>query len=161
VAQLVLNFVANPGAALGEMCRVTRAGGTVAAAVWDFRGGLVYQRMFWDTAAGIDPAAARARDRLFASAARIARRPAKTVCQCRTEMRQDRIRHHSHGLYEFRRLLAAALRRARAGWVYVAQLSPDLRARIAEAMLQAYCSGAPDGPRSLTASAWVTWGLVR
>ena len=45
-----------------EMRRVTRPGGTVVAAVWDFRGGLVYQRLFWDTAAGIDPAAADARD---------------------------------------------------------------------------------------------------
>ncbi len=26
-------------------------------AVWDFRGGLVYQRLFWDTAAGLDPRA--------------------------------------------------------------------------------------------------------
>jgi ubiquinone/menaquinone biosynthesis C-methylase UbiE len=65
VAQLVLNFVPDAGAALREMRRVTRRGGTVAAAVWDFRGGLVYQRLFWDTASGIDPRAADARDRLF------------------------------------------------------------------------------------------------
>src|SRR5271170_5559727 len=60
-AQLVLNFVPDAKAAVGEMRRVTRRGGTVAAAVWDFRGGLVYQRMFWDTAAGLDPRAADAR----------------------------------------------------------------------------------------------------
>src|SRR5690349_20469145 len=62
-AQLVLNFVADPDRAAREMRRVTRPGGTVAAAVWDFRGGLVYQRLFWDTAAAIDPAAGAARDR--------------------------------------------------------------------------------------------------
>ena len=67
-AQLVLNFVPNADGALREMCRVTRRGGKVAAAVWDFRGGLVYQRLFWDTAAGIDPRAAEARDRLFSGA---------------------------------------------------------------------------------------------
>ena len=67
-AQLVLNFVPNAHNALREMCRVTRRGGKVAAAVWDFRGGLVYQRLFWDTAAGIDPRAADARDRLFSGA---------------------------------------------------------------------------------------------
>ncbi len=33
------------------MRRVTRPGGTIAAAVWDFAGGLTYQRIFWDTAA--------------------------------------------------------------------------------------------------------------
>jgi hypothetical protein len=34
--------------------------------VWDFCGGLVYQRLFWDTAAMLDPSARTARHRLFA-----------------------------------------------------------------------------------------------
>jgi len=66
-AQLVLNFVSDPVMALRELQRVTAPGGRVVAAVWDFRGGLVFQRMFWDTAAGIDAAAAATRDRLFSS----------------------------------------------------------------------------------------------
>jgi hypothetical protein len=44
--------------------------------------------------------------------------------------------------------------------VYVAQLAPDLRVAIEDAVRLAYCSGADDGPRSLTATAWVTWGTV-
>jgi hypothetical protein len=44
--------------------------------------------------------------------------------------------------------------------VYVAQLAPDLRATIEDAVRLAYCSGAVDGPRSLTATAWTTWGRV-
>src|SRR5439155_20342706 len=67
VAQLALNFVPDAALALREMQRVVRPGGVVAAAVWDFRGGLVYQRLFWDTAAGVDPGAGAARDRLFSS----------------------------------------------------------------------------------------------
>src|SRR5262249_57850926 len=67
-AQLVLNFVADPRHTLRELMRVTRPGGVVAASVWDFRGGLIFQRMFWDTAAGIDPGAGRTRDRLFSGA---------------------------------------------------------------------------------------------
>src|SRR6202012_3407451 len=55
MAQLVLNFVADPVLAVVEMRRVTRPGGVGAAAVWDFGGGLVYQRLFWDTAATLDP----------------------------------------------------------------------------------------------------------
>src|SRR5215467_13553043 len=66
-AQLVLNFIPNAEAAVREMRRVTRRGGRVVAAVWDFRGGLVYQRIFWDTAAGLDPQAGHARDRLFSA----------------------------------------------------------------------------------------------
>jgi ubiquinone/menaquinone biosynthesis C-methylase UbiE len=46
---LALNFMSDPARALDGMRRVTRSGGVVAAAVWDFPGGLVYQRMFWDT----------------------------------------------------------------------------------------------------------------
>ena len=59
IAQLALNFMPDPARAVLEMRRVTRAGGVVAAAVWDFCGGLVFQRLFWDTAAAIDPQAAR------------------------------------------------------------------------------------------------------
>ena len=43
---------------------------------------------------------------------------------------------------------------------YVAQLDPALREQIADAVRLAYLSGAPDGPRSLTATAWLTSGLV-
>jgi SAM-dependent methyltransferase len=65
LAQLVLNFVPDPLAAARQMHRVTQPGGVVAAAVWDFCGGLVFQRLFWDTAAGVDPSATIVRDRLF------------------------------------------------------------------------------------------------
>jgi len=60
LAQLVLNFVPDPHTVIGEMARVTRPGGRIAGAAWDFCGGLGYQRLFWDTAAGIDPAAGAA-----------------------------------------------------------------------------------------------------
>jgi ubiquinone/menaquinone biosynthesis C-methylase UbiE len=55
IAQLVLSFVPDPAVALAEMRRVTRPGRLVGATVWDFRGGLVYQRVFWDTATVLDP----------------------------------------------------------------------------------------------------------
>jgi SAM-dependent methyltransferase len=64
---LALNFVSDPIRALAAMRRVTRPGGVIAAAVWDFPGGLIYQRIFWDTAAALDPAADRARARHYSS----------------------------------------------------------------------------------------------
>jgi SAM-dependent methyltransferase len=48
LAQLVFHFVADPAAAAGEMMRVTRRGGTVAACVWDFTGGMSMLRAYWE-----------------------------------------------------------------------------------------------------------------
>jgi SAM-dependent methyltransferase len=47
LAQLVVHFMADPVAGLGEMARVTRAGGVVAACVWDHGGGAGPVSPFW------------------------------------------------------------------------------------------------------------------
>src|SRR6201994_1243206 len=57
LSMLVLAFIPEPQRAVREMVRVTKPGGTVAACMWDLRGGLVFGRMFWDTAAAVDPKA--------------------------------------------------------------------------------------------------------
>ena len=154
VAQLVLNFVGEPLAAVREMRRVVRSGGVIAAAVWDFRGGLVYQRMFWDTAAGIDPAAAAARDRLFSGALALPdglpmlfERAGLTAIQ-RTSLT---IRMDYADFDDYWQPLLGG--QGPVG-TYAARLAPALRERIEAAVRAAYLSGAPDGPRSLTATAW-------
>jgi SAM-dependent methyltransferase len=58
LAQLVVNFMSDARAGVGEMRRVTRRGGTVAAAVWDYAGGMTLLRRFWDAAIALDPPAA-------------------------------------------------------------------------------------------------------
>ena len=55
VSGLVLNFVGSPKAMACEMVRVTRPGGTVAAYVWDYAGGMQMMRHFWDAAVKIHP----------------------------------------------------------------------------------------------------------
>jgi len=62
VAQLVVNFMANPDAGVAEMGRVTRPGGVVAACVWDYPGQMRMLRTFWDAAAALDPDGAGAVD---------------------------------------------------------------------------------------------------
>ena len=57
-AQLVVNFMTDPPAGVREMSRVTRSGGTVAAAVWDYAGEMTLLRRFWDAAVALDPSAA-------------------------------------------------------------------------------------------------------
>jgi SAM-dependent methyltransferase len=59
LSQLVVNFMRDAEAGVGEMCRVAREGGTVAACVWDYAGEMTLLRAFWDAAAALDPAAGR------------------------------------------------------------------------------------------------------
>lgn len=54
VSGLVLNFIPDRGAALHEMKRVTRAGGTIAGYVWDYAGKMEFLRAFWDVVTEID-----------------------------------------------------------------------------------------------------------
>jgi SAM-dependent methyltransferase len=58
LAQLVVNFMTDPPAGVREMRRVTRPGGTIAAAVWDYAGEMTLLRRFWDAVVALDPGAA-------------------------------------------------------------------------------------------------------
>jgi len=60
---LVINFVPDHEKAISEMQRVTRAGGTVSACVWDYGDGMESLRIFWDAAVELDPAAAPKHER--------------------------------------------------------------------------------------------------
>jgi SAM-dependent methyltransferase len=158
-AQLVLTFVPDADKVVAEMARVTRAGGIVAAAVWDFCGGLVYQRMFWDTAAGIDPAAARARDRLFShplsqpdALAALWQRAGLSAI----EIASLTIRMKYQGFEDYWQPLLGG--QGPVG-VYVKALDDAMLRRLRTAVASAYLSGRPDGPRSLTATAWAVRGI--
>ncbi len=159
-AQLVLNFIPTPDVAVGEMRRVTRSGGTVAAAVWDFRGGVVYQRLFWDTVVGIDPEASAARDRLFSAPL--------TLPGALLKLFEDMgLRQIKRGSITIRMDYAnfddywhPLLGGQGPIGAYLTAVAPTLRDRIEAAMRNAYFCGAPDGPRSMTATAWAVRGIV-
>jgi SAM-dependent methyltransferase len=159
-AQLVLNFVPEPLGAVGEMRRVAKSDGIVVAAVWDFRGGLVYQRLFWDTAAGIDPQAGIARDRLFSTPLALPdglpmlfeEAGLHQIQRSSITIRMDYANFEDY----WRPLLGG---QGPVG-TYVTKLSTKLRCHIEEAVKGAYCAGAPDGERSLTATAWAVRGIV-
>jgi hypothetical protein len=142
------------------MKRVTRPGGVVAASVWDFRGGLVYQRVFWDTASGIDPAAGAARDRLFATplatAAGLTALLTKAgLDQVTTGSLTIRMDYQSFDDY-WQPLLGG---QGPVG-TYVASLSEERRALVRARVQLAYLAGGADGLRSMTATAWAVRGRV-
>ena len=51
---LVFNFIPDPRKALGEVRRVTKPGGRISAAVWDYGARMRMLRVFWDAAVSID-----------------------------------------------------------------------------------------------------------
>ena len=55
LAQLVVQFMSDPAAGVGEMARVTRPGGAVVACVWDHGGGQGPLSPLWDAARALDP----------------------------------------------------------------------------------------------------------
>lgn len=55
LAQLVVHFMTDPVAGLGEMKRVTVTGGIVAACVWDHAGERTPIAVFWQAARELDP----------------------------------------------------------------------------------------------------------
>ncbi len=157
---LALNFMGNPKRALGEMRRITRAGGIIAAAVWDFPGGLMYQRIFWDTAAALDPEADRARGRHYSSPLT---GPGELAAAFRDTGLQDvdgcsmTIRMEYDDFSDYWEPIANAQ-----GPVgdYVKRLAPDRLDTLAAAVQRAYLAGGPDGPRSMAATAWAARGVV-
>lgn len=62
LSQLVVNFMRDVEAGLGEMVRVTRRGGVVASCVWDYAGEMTLLRAFWDAAREVDPERGAAAD---------------------------------------------------------------------------------------------------
>ncbi len=55
LAQLVVHFMSDPVAGIGEMARVARTGGVVAACVWDHAGAQGPLGLFWASARELDP----------------------------------------------------------------------------------------------------------
>jgi ubiquinone/menaquinone biosynthesis C-methylase UbiE len=156
---LMLHFVPRAEQAIAEMCRVARPGAVVGASVWDARGGFVANRLFFDTAAALDPKANERRGRNYT---RPMTRPGELAKAW-----------HTAGLTEvvevtlcirmeyasFEDYWAPYMGKEGPQAEYVASLSDTDRARLREAVRLAYIDGEPDGPRSYAALAWAVKGV--
>ena len=157
---LVLHFVPNTDRAVSEMRRVARPGATVAAAVWDARGGVVAPRMFLDTAATLDQKGNELRAR---SCTRPMTRPGELLAAWRTagfiDIRETMltIRMEFASVDDY---WAPYVGKDGPGSQYVTALSPAQRDRLRDLVRNAYLDGDPDGPRSYAATAWAVAGTA-
>jgi SAM-dependent methyltransferase len=157
---LVLHFVPRPHDAIAEMRRVAKPGAVVAAAVWDARGGFVASRMFFDTAAALDPKAGERRAKNYT---RPMTRPGELAEAWRTSGFLDVSEATLHIRMEYTSFAdywAPYLGKDGPGAEYVSSLSADQLERLERAVRAAYLDGEPDGPRSYSALAWAVKGTA-
>ncbi len=158
VSGLMLNFAPDADAALAEMMRVTAAGGTIAAYVWDYAGKMDFMRLFWDAAVELDPNAGQLDEGvrfplcrpealigLFEGAG--LRDVAQTAIDVPTVFAN---------FADFWRPFLGGQGPAPG---YAMSLDPDARERLRE-RLRARVLPHADGPISLTARAWAVRGTV-
>ncbi len=160
VSMLVLQFVPQADLAVREMRRVTRPGGTVAAATWDTRGGFVALRMFYDTAAMLDPNGCRARAVAYT---RPMSRPGDLASAWHdaglTEVVQDTLTIRME-FASFADFWAPIEGKEGPVAAYVGTLGANARGRLRDMVRLAYLDGEADGARSYAATAWVVKGRV-
>lgn len=161
LALLLLHFVPRTEQAISEMRRVAKPGAVVGAAVWDARGGYVANRLFFDTAAALDPKAAERRARNYT---RPMTRPGElgaawraagfdAVAEATLMVRME--------FASFDDYWAPYEGKDGPGPEYMATLGANERTRLREAVQSAYLDGEADGPRSYAAVAWAVKGLAR
>jgi hypothetical protein len=137
---------------------VARPHSTVAAAVWDARGGYVTNRILFDTAAMLDPAANERRARNYT-------RPMTRPGELATAWRKAGFENIHEATLTIRMEFASFSDY----WVsfvgkegpiaeYVSTLSADQQQNLKDAVERAYLDGEQDGARSYAATAWVVRG---
>jgi SAM-dependent methyltransferase len=159
LSMLVLAFIPEPQRAVREMVRVTKPGGIVAACMWDLRGGLVFGRMFWDTAAALDPKAVEARRQTMSRP--IAHHGGIAGAFKAAGLRdvEERVLTIPMNFTDFEDFWAPFEGRESAFAVYVSGLEAAQKDKFKSALHLAYLDGSPDGPRTYFASAWAARGV--
>ena len=150
LAQLVVHFMRDPVAGLREMGRVTRPGGTVSACVWDHAGGGGPLSLFWDAVHELDPLAGGERGLAGAREGHLAELFSEAgLADVGSGMLSVEVGFAS--VDEWWEPFTYGVGPAGA---YVADLDDAGR----EALKAECASRLPDGPFTLTASAWLATG---
>jgi SAM-dependent methyltransferase len=152
LAQLVVLFMSDPAAGVGEMRRVTKPGGVVAACVWDHGGGQSPLSPLWDAAQELDPGAEGESRRVGSRAGEL---PQLFESVGLTEVEETALSVSvEHPTFE-EWWEPFTLGVGPAG-AYVAGLEPARRAELRERCRDVL----PEAPFVLTAQAWTARGLA-
>lgn len=157
---LVLQFVPDRAAAARELRRVTRPGGSVAVAMWDFWGGFPFLRLFADTAAAMLPEAEAWRASQLADAVGGPGRLGALLEGAGLVGVSERdlvIRQEVTGFDDWWRPWLGGQGTIGA---FIAGLAAERREAVETAARRAFLAGAPDGPRSFVAVARMATGQV-
>jgi SAM-dependent methyltransferase len=154
ISLLMLNFLPDYQKAAAEMVRVTRVGGMIGAATWDFAGGLPAHRMFYDTIAALDPNAGFRKGFL-----RPLQRKGELV-QLWREAGLTAVEEIAVTIWmKFKDFADYWSAYAWATDDYLRSLPQGRSRRLEERIRAAYITGGEDGPRAFTATAWVVRGV--
>ncbi len=159
-SQLVLHFVPDPVLAIGELGRVTRRGGVVAATVWDAGGGVTVNRLFCDTAAAVSPGGDAFRQRIFGRPMTQSGALMRAWQQAGFVEVEETTLTIRMDFESFDDYWAPYVGGDGPYAAFVSTLDDKARSTLTDAVRRAYLSGMDDGSRSFAASAWAVRGQV-
>jgi SAM-dependent methyltransferase len=155
---LAINFVPDPDKAVGELKRVTRSGGTVALAVWDYGAGMEMLRAFWDEAVSLNAGDDTKDERHMP----LCRRGELSALLRRQELRdvveqQLTIETRFNSFDDY--WTPFTLKQGPAG-AYVASLAAQQRDELRQRLRRRLLGSQPDRPFTLMARSWAVRGVV-
>lgn len=152
LAQLVVHFMSNPAAGVGEMARVTAPGGRVSACVWDHAGGTGALSSFWRVVKRYDPEAADEGGLAGSSAGDLTR----LFVGAGLREVEETMLTVSREFVTFEEWWEPFTLAVGPAGAYVRSLNQIERAGLVDALREEYGAG----PMTIQASAWTATGLV-
>jgi SAM-dependent methyltransferase len=149
---LVMGFMRDPDLGVREMARVTCAGGTVAACMWDVAEGMTMLRTFWTAVGRIDSSSRGERGLAGTAKGDIAARFERAGLD---DVVDGVLTSHAD-YQDFDDFWEPFTLEVGPAGQYLASLPAEGRARVRDACREAL----PDGPFTLDARAWFAMGTV-
>src|SRR5262249_12901579 len=160
LSMLVLHYVSDPHLAVAQVRAGGRPGAVAAATVWDTFGGMPTVRLFWDSAAAIEPSAI---DRRSTALFRPMTQPG--------ELREAFAQAGFIDIEERALVIRMEFASFDDYWIptvtgqgmhaeFMTGLPATTRERIENRVRAGYLCNRPDGPRSFASLAWAVRGVV-